>query len=200
MSYNIEQANSGFLSLTAAGLAEGTNANTFKTVNTLTFTNNGVFKSKAATDNLTFSSGHTALAASQACLFGIWINASGTVTTTQGPIVAAGDPCPVPSQATANTTLVGLIKVTTRFVYHVHSRQHRPRRFWSHRRVLRLHGYAWLSPVICCHPLLDRRVLPGAFGPLAFWQSLFLTPGENDGNKQEQSNPRHGNRGRRACH
>jgi len=112
MSYNIEQANSGFLSLTAAGLAEGTNSATFKTVNTLTFTNNGVFKSKAATDNLTFSTG-TALAASQACLFGVWINTSGTVTTSQGPIQAAGDPCPVPSQATANTTLVGLIKVTT---------------------------------------------------------------------------------------
>ena len=61
MSYNAEQLNSGFLSLTAAGLAEGTNAATFKTVNTLTFTSNGVFKSKSATDNLTFSSGHTAL-------------------------------------------------------------------------------------------------------------------------------------------
>ena len=111
MSYNAEQLNSGYMSLTAAGIAEGTNANTFKTTNTLTFTNNGVFKSKAATDNLAFSTG-TALAASQACLFGVWINAAGTVTTTQGPIVAAGDPCPVPA-APANTTLVGLIKVTT---------------------------------------------------------------------------------------
>ncbi|CAB4130593.1 hypothetical protein UFOVP123_17 [uncultured Caudovirales phage] len=112
MSYNIEQANSGFLSLTAAGLAVGTNTGTFKTANTLAFTNNGIFKSKAATDNLTFSSGHTALAASQACLFGIWISAAGSIATTQGPIQAAGDPCPVPA-AIANYTLVGLIKVTT---------------------------------------------------------------------------------------
>ena len=112
MSHNIEQANSGFLSLTAAGLAEGTNANTFKTANTLTFTNNGVFKSKSATDNLAFSTG-TALAASQACLFAVWIGSTGTVTTTQGPIVAAGDPCPVPTAAASNLTLVGLIKVTT---------------------------------------------------------------------------------------
>lgn len=112
MSYNIEQANSGFLSLTAAGLAEGTNANTFKTANTLTFTNNGVFKSKSATDNLAFSTG-TALAASQACLFAVWISSGGTITTTQGPIVAAGDPCPVPTAAASNLTLVGLIKVTT---------------------------------------------------------------------------------------
>ena len=112
MSYNIENANSGFLSLTAAGLIEGTNSATFKTVNTLTFTNNGVFKSLAATDNLTFSTG-TALGNSQACLFAVWVNASGTVTTTQGPIVASNDPCPVPGQSTANVTLVGLIKVAT---------------------------------------------------------------------------------------
>ena len=112
MSYNIEQANSGYLSLTAAGLAEGTNSATFKTVNTLTFTSNGVFKSYAATDNLTFTAG-TALAASQACLFAVWITGAGAVSTTQGPIVAAGDPCPVPGQVTAGTTLVGLIKVTT---------------------------------------------------------------------------------------
>lgn len=112
MSYNIEQANSGYLSLTAAGLAEGTNAATFKTTNTLTFTSNGVFKSYSATDNLTFTAG-TALAASQACLFAVWITGAGAVSTTQGPIVAAGDPCPVPGQVTAGTTLVGLIKVTT---------------------------------------------------------------------------------------
>ena len=112
MSYNIEQANSGYLSLTAVGLAEGTNANTFKTVNTLTYTSNGIFKSKAATDNLAFTAG-TALGNSQACLFAVWITSGGTVSTTQGPIVAAGDPCPVPGQVTAGTTLVGLIKVTT---------------------------------------------------------------------------------------
>jgi hypothetical protein len=112
MSYNIEQANSGYLSLTAAGLAEGTNANTFKTTNTLAFTSNGIFKSKAATDNLAFTAG-TALGNSQACLFAVWITSGGTVSTTQGPIVAAGDPCPVPGQVTAGTTLVGLIKVTT---------------------------------------------------------------------------------------
>jgi hypothetical protein len=117
MSYNIEQANSGFLSLTAAGLAGGTNTGTFKTANTLTFTSNGVFKSKSATDNLTFSSGHTALAANQACLFGIWITAAGAVSTTQGPINSSSDTCPVPGQAAGSTTLVGLIKVSTTAVF-----------------------------------------------------------------------------------
>lgn len=113
MSFNLEQANSGYASITSAGLAAGTTTGTFKTSNTLTFINDGVFKSKSATDNLTFSSGHTAVTASKACLFGVWIDASGNVTTSQGPIVNAGDPCPVPSAPAASVTLVGLIKVTT---------------------------------------------------------------------------------------
>lgn len=113
MSYNLSEANSGYSSLTAAGLAEGTNSATFKTVNTLTFTNNGVFKSKNATDNLAFSAGATVVPQNSACLFGVWIDASGNVTTSQGPIVASGDPCPVPGAPAANLTLVGLIKVAT---------------------------------------------------------------------------------------
>lgn len=111
MSYNIEQANSGFVSLTSAALATGTTTGTFKTTAALTFVNNGVFKSKAITDNLTFSTGHTALAAGQSCLFAVYIDTSGNVTTTQGPIGVNGDPCPVPTQITPNVTLVGLIKV-----------------------------------------------------------------------------------------
>jgi hypothetical protein len=113
MSYNIEQINSGFVSLTSGAIAAGTTAGTFKTTATITFTNNGIFKSKSATNNLTFSSGHTALGNSQACLFGLWLDASGNVTTSQGPIVAAGDPCPVPGAPAANRTPFGLIKVST---------------------------------------------------------------------------------------
>lgn len=111
MSYNVEQINSGYLSLTAAGLAIGTTTGTFKTTNTLTYTSNGIFKSKNATDNLVFSTS-TNLANSQQCLFGIWINAAGTVTTSQGPITATGDTCPVPTAPAASLTLVGLIKVS----------------------------------------------------------------------------------------
>lgn len=112
MSYNLEGANGGYLSLTAAGLAEGTNANTFKTTNTLAYTADGVFKSKNATDNIAFSSGATVVPASSACLFAVWINAAGTVSTTQGPIVASTDECPVPTTV-SGVTLVGLIKVVT---------------------------------------------------------------------------------------
>lgn len=113
MSYNIEQINSGYISLTAAGVAAGTNAGTFKTTTTLTFLSNGLFKSKSATNNIAFSTGHTALGNSQACLFAVWIDGSGNVSTSQGPIQAAGDPCPVPTAPAASLTLVGLIKVTT---------------------------------------------------------------------------------------
>jgi len=113
MSYNIEQINSGFVSLTSGAIAAGTTAGTFKTTAAITFTSNGIFKSKAITNNLPFSSGHTALGNSQACLFGLWLDASGNVTTSQGPIVAAGDPCPVPGAPAANRTPFGLIKVST---------------------------------------------------------------------------------------
>lgn len=112
MSYNLNEANGGYLSLTSAGLAEGTNANTFKTTNTLTYTANGVFASKGATDNLTFSSGATVVPVSSACLFAVWINAAGTVTTTQGPIVGAAEDCPVPTTV-GGLALVGLIRVVT---------------------------------------------------------------------------------------
>lgn len=96
MSYNLEEANGGYLSFTSAGLAEGTNAATFKTANTLTYTANGVFASKGATDNLTFSSGARAVPAASACLFAVWIDAAGNITTTQGPIVGSTEDCPVP--------------------------------------------------------------------------------------------------------
>lgn len=113
MSYNIEQINSGFQSLTSAGLAEGTNANTYKTVNTLTFTINGVFKSKAGTDNIAMTSGIGTVPPSSAALYAVWIDTDGNFSNTRGPVVDAADPCPVPTQTTANVALVGLIKVVT---------------------------------------------------------------------------------------
>jgi hypothetical protein len=113
MSYNIEQINSGFQSLTAAGLAEGTNANTYKTVNTLAYTINGVFKSKGATDNVAMTAAAGTVPPSSAALYAVWIDTAGTFSNTRGPVVASGDPCPVPTQTTANVALVGLIKVVT---------------------------------------------------------------------------------------
>lgn len=113
MSYNIEQINSGFQSLTAAGLAEGTNANTYKTTATLAFTINGVFKSKGATDNIAFTSGIGTVPPSSAALYAVWIDTNGNFSNTRGPVVDAADPCPVPTQTATNVALVGLIKVVT---------------------------------------------------------------------------------------
>lgn len=75
-------------SLGCAGLAEGTNANTFKTSNIVHYCINGRTYVKAATDNLAFSSGHTSLAAKQICAFFVWIDTAGTVTTTQSTVAS----------------------------------------------------------------------------------------------------------------
>jgi hypothetical protein len=113
MSYNIEQVNSGFMSFTAAGLAEGTNANTYKTVNTLTYTSDGVLKSKGATDNIAMTSTAGTVPPSSAALYAVWIDSAGTFSNSRGPVVTSGDPCPMPTAPANNLTLVGLIKVTT---------------------------------------------------------------------------------------
>lgn len=73
--------------LDCAVLAEGTNANTFKTTGAVSYVIGGRVYTKAATDNLAFSSGHTALAAKQTCAFFVWLDTSGNVTTTQSSIV-----------------------------------------------------------------------------------------------------------------
>jgi hypothetical protein len=113
MSYNIEQANSGYMALTAGGLTYGSSVNTkLKTANTVTFVNNGILKSYT-TAEVAFTAGHTSLAANQSCLFALWLTGAGVASTTQGPIVAAGDPCPVPGQVTAGTTLIGLLKISS---------------------------------------------------------------------------------------
>lgn len=75
-----------------AKLAEGTNANTFKTTTNICFyTIKGVMYEKAATDNLTFSSGHTTITGPAECIFGVLLDSSGNVTTVQGPIKTIGD-------------------------------------------------------------------------------------------------------------
>lgn len=111
MSYNLEQANSGCQAFTSGGVAITTNKAKFKTTATINYTIGGLMYTKAAADNLVFSSGHTALAAGQACLFGLQLDAAGNVTTVQGPIVPVGDPCPVPSPANGRAVF-GLIKVS----------------------------------------------------------------------------------------
>jgi len=52
---NLSLTQGATLALSAGGLAEGTNANTIKTVNTITYVLDGRFYSKAATDNIAIS-------------------------------------------------------------------------------------------------------------------------------------------------
>lgn len=110
MSYNLEQANSGNGALTAGGLAAGSTASQLKTANTVTYLANGIFKSKTAVSAITVTG--TALAIGQACLFGVFLDAGGNVYVGQGPIVNAGDPCPVPGFPAGATVVIGLAKVT----------------------------------------------------------------------------------------
>jgi hypothetical protein len=86
------QMSGGNLNFGKAILAEGTNVATFKTTtNTIVYTIDAVQATKAPTDNLAFSSGHTALAALQVCLFAVWLDSAGAVTTTQGKIISTAD-------------------------------------------------------------------------------------------------------------
>lgn len=55
MSDNLSLASGATLCLAAAGLAEGTNANTIQTANSITYTIDGRFYSKSATDNIAIS-------------------------------------------------------------------------------------------------------------------------------------------------
>lgn len=113
MSFNLEQANSGYASINSAGLAAGTNAGTFKTTATLNYTNDGKFLSKAATDNVPFSAGAKVVPANSAVAFSVWIDALGNLSTVQGVIAAAGEPTPVPAATSPEVAYVGYIKVTT---------------------------------------------------------------------------------------
>ncbi len=88
---NLNQQSGITAAFATGGLAEGTNANTFKTTATVPYAIDGVLYSKAATDNLAFSAGHTSLAAGQSCLFGVVLDTAGNVTTVQGPIITTSD-------------------------------------------------------------------------------------------------------------
>lgn len=79
---------------TVAGCDEGTNVNTIKLSNAVSYSLNGLGYLKAATDNLPFSAGHTALGNNQRCAFFFCVDAAGNVTTLQSKIVTpspAGD-------------------------------------------------------------------------------------------------------------
>jgi len=104
MSDNLAMSAGATLCLAAAGLAEGTNANTIKTVNNITYTIDGRFYSLAATDNIAISysgpsvyqaptgvgsvnGGFTGGTNGSTRLYLIAVNAAGAVSIVPGQIV-----------------------------------------------------------------------------------------------------------------
>lgn len=70
-----------------AAVAEGTNANTFKTTATLNYTINGTFYTKAATDNIAFATAGSAFVAQPTATTSYYlfvIDTAGTITVVQG--------------------------------------------------------------------------------------------------------------------
>lgn len=100
-----------------AGLAEGTNANTIKTVTAVVFTIDGKYYSKSATDNIAM----TALAAQAAdttALYAVWINSSGTVSLTKekevlSTAISNGQTALPTVAPRVDYALLGLMKIVT---------------------------------------------------------------------------------------
>lgn len=118
MDQNKSADRGGQATYSKVGLTLGTDVAKFKTVATADFSIDGIIYNKGATDNIAFSSGHTALGNNQACTFGVWLDTGGNFTTTQGAVVSQADvtngvaAVPMPD-VVDNKAFVGLIKVKT---------------------------------------------------------------------------------------
>ena len=122
MHQNLLDDRGGNIALSRAALRQAQIAghyNQFQIQNNVQFIIDGVFGTLAPTDNQAFSSGHNALTGCNMCFFGIWVNNTNTIATTQGPVV---DPATVGNGGTsakvliyppvvANNALIGLLKV-----------------------------------------------------------------------------------------
>lgn len=108
MSSNAQDLNSGNICLNSGAVAAGTNAGSIKTTAIVNYTINGVFKSKAATDNIALpapsvASDYTAgefrsMAIGQKCLFALFLDGDGNFSFGQSAIVGSDEPAPVIAQ------------------------------------------------------------------------------------------------------
>lgn len=87
---NISLLFGGTLALSKAGTAEGTNPNTIRTTAVLDYAINGIMYQKAITDNIAVSVSQSQ-ANNTTCLYGLDIDAAGTVSAVKGPEVATSD-------------------------------------------------------------------------------------------------------------
>jgi hypothetical protein len=108
----------------AAGLAEGTNAGTYKTVNAVAYSVKGKLYSKAATDNIAFAAatGADAFVTQpdlSTCYYLICLDASGNARVVQGrdslKSRAQGKPAPgeIPNVPSNDYTVIGILKIVT---------------------------------------------------------------------------------------
>jgi hypothetical protein len=107
--YDLVQA-TAYRSTTDVGLSVGTTTSKIGMPADSTVLINGEFKTVAAGD-ITFTTGHTSLTNSQACIF-LVCNDGSAMSTVQGRIVASTETpeCPRP---TAGTAAVGYVKIVT---------------------------------------------------------------------------------------
>jgi hypothetical protein len=93
--------------------------NEIQTQNNVQFTVDGVFGTLAPTDNQAFSAGHATITGCNEVYYGVWVNNTNVIATSQGPIV---DPAQLGNGGTAikvlslpsgvaNNVLIGLNKV-----------------------------------------------------------------------------------------
>jgi hypothetical protein len=96
---NLALSQGGNLAFTSGALDDGTTAGTIKTTATVTFTINGQFKSKGATDDVSIAytgpsvygdagnGAFTGQAGGSTRLYGVYLNAGGNFSVLPGPVV-----------------------------------------------------------------------------------------------------------------
>lgn len=117
MSQNLQGFNALTAAFTSGGLARATTASLVRIVNTVVYSIAGRLLSRAAIDNNPFTiepgsglvptapNAFVTLAAGESCAFAIFLDQAGAVTYAQGPVVQAGQLCPVPFPPSGVTSL-----------------------------------------------------------------------------------------------
>lgn len=121
MSTNAQGLNSGNIVLNSGAVSAGTNAGSIQTTATVNYTVNGIFRTKAATNNIALpapsvAGAYTAgaiqsLAVGEKALFALFIDAAGNFSFGQSAKVGAGEPAPVIGSP-ADKAVVAVFTVT----------------------------------------------------------------------------------------
>ena len=120
MSLNLQGAYSANMALSSGGLATGTTTSTIQTTATISYVLNSVFYSKAATNNValpapsgagTYTAGAIqAIPVGNKASFAVMLNAAGTFSFAQGPIVSNDQKAPLPA-LNEDVAVVGIFVV-----------------------------------------------------------------------------------------